>query len=151
LRGRFHDDFRNVLFKQPCSEPSQFVRTGPYPPPFELVLALDFDIRHHHRQHLLVHIDSRNSVGHRLLLAGAESVPTLHYSESRATAGSTEETTAPTYSLNYARSGSDRVHDFDFAIGSSISPLHADTILPNSAPIFMSFRGPQAHAGQGRT
>jgi hypothetical protein len=52
----------------------------------------------------------------------------------------------PTYSLNYARSGSDRVHRFEFAIGSSISPLHADTILPNSALIFMAFRGPPGPA-----
>lgn len=30
---------------------SQLVRAGPHPSPFELVLSLDFDIRHHYGQH----------------------------------------------------------------------------------------------------
>jgi hypothetical protein len=89
LRGRFHDDFLNVLFKQPFSQTSQFVRTGPHPPPFELVLPLDFDIRHHHGQHPLVHIDSRDSVGHRFLLAGSGERASSHQSGSRAVVGFT--------------------------------------------------------------
>ena len=33
-------------------------------PPYKLVLAIDRDVRDHHCQHLLVYIDSRNSVRH---------------------------------------------------------------------------------------
>jgi hypothetical protein len=42
--------------------------------PLKLVFLFDFDVGHDHCQHLLVDIDSRYSVRHKLLLAGAESV-----------------------------------------------------------------------------
>jgi hypothetical protein len=41
----------------------------------KLVLAVDLDVGHHHSQHLLVYVNSRNPVWHRPLLLGAESVP----------------------------------------------------------------------------
>jgi hypothetical protein len=43
-------------------------------PPLKLVFLFDFDVGHDHCKHLLVHIDSRYPVRHKLLLARAESV-----------------------------------------------------------------------------
>ena len=41
----------------------------------EVEVAVDLDVGHHDRQHLLVHVNSRDPVRHRSLLGRAESVP----------------------------------------------------------------------------
>jgi len=75
LRGRFHRDFLDLLFKQPLGKQAQLARAGVKPPSLKLVLAIDFDVGEDHMQHLLVNIDSCDLVRHILPLAGAESVP----------------------------------------------------------------------------
>src|ERR1039458_2963122 len=49
-------------------------------PPFKLVLAFHLHVGHHHSQHLFMHVDSRYPISHKLLLAGAESVPKVTFS-----------------------------------------------------------------------
>src|SRR5213078_3092896 len=71
LCRRFHDYFFDLLLEQPCGERSQLVGAAAKKPPFKLVLTIDFDVRHDHSQYLLVDIDSRYPVGHKLLLAGS--------------------------------------------------------------------------------
>src|SRR5215467_3996454 len=56
-----------------------------------------------------MHIDSHYPVRHRLPPGRSRSVPSLLQSGSRAIAAPTEGETIPIYSLNYARSGSDKL------------------------------------------
>jgi hypothetical protein len=56
---------------------SQLFGVAAKPPPLKPILAVDFHVGRDHGQHLLVDIDSRYSVRHKFLLAGAESVPQL--------------------------------------------------------------------------
>jgi hypothetical protein len=75
LRRRFHHHFLNLLFEKPFGKRAQLSRATAKQPPLELVLTVDFDIRHNHCQHLFMDIDSSYPVRHAFLLAGAESVP----------------------------------------------------------------------------
>ena len=112
---------------------------------FKVVVAVDLDVGHHDGQHLLVHVNSRDSVRHRPLLAGAESVP-RRISQGRGLSPAlTRGATTPNYSVNHARSGSNSCSasmapwlDLDLA-----APARA--ILP-SATIFIRFRGPAGPA-----
>ena len=74
--------------------------------PLQLVVPFHGNIRHHHRQHLLVNINRRNSIWH-ILLAGAESVPKLLMQTHVAIARSPGGRATPNYSPQCARSGSD--------------------------------------------
>lgn len=75
LRRRFHHDFLNLLVDEPLRQRTQLIGAGPHHPALKLIVALDGDIGHRHRQHPLVHIDPRNPVRHTALLAGAANVP----------------------------------------------------------------------------
>ena len=106
LRGRFHHDFLDLVLDQPVGQRAQIGRRGPDLLAFEVEVAVDLDVGHHDRQHLLVHVDSRDPVRHRPLLAGAESVP-RRISQGRGLSSALSETTTTlNYSVNHARSGS---------------------------------------------
>ena len=75
LRGRFHHHFLDLLLDQPLGEEAQMARRRTELPAFKVPVPLDLHIRDHHRQHRFVHVDSRDSIGHTFLLAGAENVP----------------------------------------------------------------------------
>jgi hypothetical protein len=53
------------------SHAAKLFRVAAKHPPLKLVFAFDFNVGHNHSQHLLVDIDSRYPVRHRLLLAGS--------------------------------------------------------------------------------
>ena len=75
LRGRFHDDFLDLTLDEPVGQLAQVGGAGPDLLTFKVVLAVDLDVGHDDRQHLLVDVNSRDPVRHRSLLRGAESVP----------------------------------------------------------------------------
>ena len=68
--------------------------------------AVDLDVGHHDREHLLVHVNSRDPVRHWPLLVGAESVPS-HITQGRELSPALgRAATTLNYSFNHARSGS---------------------------------------------
>ena len=69
------------------------------PASLKLVFVFDFDIRHNPRQLLFMYIDSRYPIRHKLLLAGAESVPEITLSRVSAIDAPTTGETTPIYSL----------------------------------------------------
>src|SRR5204863_4345964 len=71
LRRRLHDYFFGLLLDEPRSQRSQLFRVAAKHPPLKLVFAFDFNVGHNYSQHLLVDIDSRYPVRHKLLLAGS--------------------------------------------------------------------------------
>src|SRR5580700_3899024 len=71
LRRRLHDYFFGLLLDEPRSQRSQLFRVAAKHPSLKLVFAFDFNVGHNYSQHLLVNIDSRYPVRHRLLLAGS--------------------------------------------------------------------------------
>src|SRR4029077_8602914 len=71
LRRRLHDYFFGLLLDEPRSQRSQLFGVAAKHPPLKLVFAFDFNVGHNYGQHLLVNIDSRYPVRHRLLLAGS--------------------------------------------------------------------------------
>ena len=75
LRGRLHDDFLDILLDQPVGQTAQIGRRRPDLVAVEVKVAVDLDVGHDDREHLLVDVNSRDPVRHRSLLMGAESVP----------------------------------------------------------------------------
>ena len=75
LRGRLHDDFFDLVLDEPVGQRAQVGRRGADLLALEVEVAVDLDVGHHDRQHLLVDVNSRDPVRHRPLLGGAESVP----------------------------------------------------------------------------
>ena len=75
LRGRFHDDFLDLLLDQPVGQAAQIGRRRPDLLALEVEVAVDLDVGHHDRQHLLVDVNSRDPVRHAASPWGAESVP----------------------------------------------------------------------------
>ena len=75
LRGRLHDDFLDLVLDQPVGQAAQIGRRRPDLLALEVEVAIDLDVGHHDRQHLLVDVNSRDPVRHRSLLGRAESVP----------------------------------------------------------------------------
>src|SRR5215470_10155512 len=71
LRRRLHDYFFDFLLDEPRSQRSQLFRVAAKHPPLKLVFAFDLNVAHNYSQHLLVDIDCRYPVRHRLLLAGS--------------------------------------------------------------------------------
>src|SRR6266567_4078818 len=71
LRRRLHDYFFGLLLDEPRSQRSQLFRVTAKHPSLKLVFAFDFNVGHNYSQHLLVDIDSRYPVRHKLLLAGS--------------------------------------------------------------------------------
>src|SRR2546422_1095518 len=71
LRRRLQDYFFGLLLDEPRSQRSQLFRVTAKHPSLKLVFAFDFNVGHNYSQHLLVDIDSRYPVRHRLLLAGS--------------------------------------------------------------------------------
>ena len=92
----------------PFRKESQLLWAAAVTHPFKLVLAIDFHIADDHSQHLLMYVNSRYPIRHRVPPGG---------SGERATTSLTRVTgcrrshrrgeTTPNYSLNHARSGSD--------------------------------------------
>ena len=68
LRGRLHDDFLDLLLDQPVGQAAQIGRRRADLLALEVEFAVDLDVGHHDRQHLLVDVDSRDPVRHRLSL-----------------------------------------------------------------------------------
>jgi hypothetical protein len=68
LRGRLHDHFFDLVLDQPVGQSAQRGRRRADLLAFEVEIAVDFDVGHHHRQHLLVDVNARDPVRHRTLL-----------------------------------------------------------------------------------
>jgi len=77
LRSGFHYHFLHLLLDKPFRQHLQLLRVASVPPSLELVFVFDFDVSHNHGQLLFMYIDSRYPIRHKLLLAGAESVPKI--------------------------------------------------------------------------
>src|SRR6202030_4300248 len=86
LRRRLHDYFFGLLLDEPRRQRSQLFRVAAKHPPLKLVFAFDFNVGHNDSQHLLVDIDSRYLVRHKLLLAGSGERAAMTLPESRAIA-----------------------------------------------------------------
>src|SRR6266478_7925557 len=98
--------------------------------PLKLVLALDFDVSHNHRQHLFMYVDSRYPISHILSSwRGAESVPRVSLSRV------TGYRRSPGGKDNAQLFGSTRtlrirqLNSLNLSIENSISPLRASPIL----------------------
>jgi len=63
------------VLDQPVGQATQIGRRRADLLALDVEVAVDLDVGHHDRQHLLVDINSRDPVRHRSLLARAESVP----------------------------------------------------------------------------
>jgi hypothetical protein len=87
LRGRLHDDFFDVVLDQPRGQSAQGGRRRADLLAFEVKIAVDFDVGHHDRQHLLVDVNARDPVRHRALLWKSGERASSHQSGSRAIAG----------------------------------------------------------------
>src|SRR5215472_3818619 len=108
LGGRFHDHFFNLLLEQPCCQRSQLFGVAAKLLPLKLVLAIDFDVRHNHSQHLFVDINPRYPIGHSSSWPGASGErAALTLSRVAGYRRSRKGTTTPNYSLKHARSGPD--------------------------------------------
>jgi hypothetical protein len=70
LRGRFHHDFYDVLLDQPLGQGPQLGRSAAKLATVKREFADDFHIRHHHREHPFVHVDSCDPVRHRRCSSG---------------------------------------------------------------------------------
>src|ERR1700745_963356 len=141
LRRRLHDYFFGLLLDEPRSQRSQLFRVAVKHPPLKLVFAFDFNVGHNYSQHLLVNIDSRYPVRHRLLLAGSgerAAITLTRVAGYRRSPG--EDNDAPLFpqtpklneSLKHARSGSDRWTVSNSPLINAPSPLRAVAILPVS-------------------
>jgi len=75
LRGRLHDDFLDLVLDQPVGQTTQVDRCRADLLTLEVEVAVNLDVGHRDRQHLLVDVNSRDPVRHRPLLGRAESVP----------------------------------------------------------------------------
>src|SRR3974390_3156846 len=105
LRRRFHYSFLDLLLNEPFRQSSQLLRVAPVPAPLKLKLVAGFNISHHNGQPLLVNIDSRNPIGHRLPPGGngERAGLTLTWVAGYRRSARGQRTI---YSLDHARSGS---------------------------------------------
>ena len=133
------------MLDQPCGQQAQILRVATVSYPFKLILALDLNVGHHHRQHLFMHVDSSYPIWHRFPPGGSgeRAASSLTRVTGYRRSHRTQETT-PTYSLNHARSGSD-------TRTASASPLRTQSRRSEPVPfcirlevIFMRFHGPSA-------
>ena len=145
LRGRLHDDFLDLVLDQPVGEATQVGRRRADLLALEVEIAVDLDVGHHDRQHLLVDVNSCDPVRHRPLLLGAESVPRRISQGRELSPGLARTRTTLNYSVNHARSGPN-------SCSASIAPLaNLDLAAPSPpfcpiATIFILFRGPAGPA-----
>src|ERR1700732_2590990 len=95
LCGGFHYHFLHLLLDKPFRQPLQLLRVASVPASLELVFVFDFDVSHNHGQLLFMDIDSRYPIRHKLLLAGAESVPKITLSRVSAIDAPTGERQRP--------------------------------------------------------
>src|SRR5712664_790403 len=85
------------------------LRGGAKLAPLKLVLAFAFDVGHNHGQHLLMNVNSRYSVSHKLPPGGSGKRAATFINQGRGLSPLPQgEETMPNYSLNHARSGSDK-------------------------------------------
>ena len=142
LRGRLHDDFLDLVLDQPVGQATQIGRRRADLLTHEVEVAVDLDVGHHDRQHLLVDVNSRDLVRHRSLLGSGERASS-HQSGSRAIEEElTRAHTMLNYSLNHAHSGPHSWSASTAPLVGSISPPPPALWL---APIFIVFHGPRAH------
>src|SRR3974390_1101065 len=132
LRRRLHDYFFGLLLDEPRSQRSQLFRVAAKHPPLKLIFAFDLNLGHNYSQHLLVDIDSRYPVRHRLLLAGSGERAAITLTRVAGYRAPQGKTTTPNYSLKHARSGSDRWTVSNSPLINATSPLLTATILPLS-------------------
>src|SRR5712664_3757223 len=132
LRRRLHDYFFGLLLDEPRSQRSQLFRVAAKHPSLKLVFAFDFNVGHNYSQHLLVNIDSRYPVRHRLLLAGSgerAAITLTRVTGYRRSPGEDNDAQlfAQTRTLRIRQSDS-----LDFSNVVTTSPLRTVAILPRS-------------------
>jgi hypothetical protein len=94
---------------QPYGQQSQMGGVATIAPSLKLVLAFAFGVGHHHGQHPFMNVNSRYSVSHELPPARSGERAATYINQGRGLLLLLErKTTTPNYSLNHARSGSDK-------------------------------------------
>ena len=79
LRSRFHHHFLDLLLDEPLRQHPQLLRIAAEPASLKLVFVFDFDVSHNHGQLLLMNIDSRYPIRHKLPPGGSgERAARLH-------------------------------------------------------------------------
>ena len=143
LRGRFHDDFLDLLLVQPLGQHVQFTGRSTELAALKLILAFPGDISHHDRQHLLVNVNCCDSIGHHAS-PWPKRRACQRYIPGRVTWLSPLPRGRPT-TPNYSRRARmlliKQINDLDFFTVRPTLPLPP---LPR-CQFFMSFRGPKAH------
>ncbi len=66
MRGRFHHHFLDLLLDEPFRQHAQLFRVAAVPASLKLIFVFDFDVSHNYGQPLLMDIDPRHPVRHRL-------------------------------------------------------------------------------------
>ena len=141
LRRRFHDYFLGLLLEQPCGQRSQLFGVAAKHPSLKPEFIVNFYVRHNYGQHLFMNINSRYPVRHKLLLAGSGERAAVTLSRVAGYRRSLQgKTTTPNYSLNHARSGSDRLTASNSPLRSR--PHRSRPLRSYLQVIFMKFRGP---------
>src|SRR5215831_8475126 len=140
---RFHDHFFHLLFEQPVGQQAQLGGVAAKLAPLKDVLAVDFDVGDDHGQHPLMNINSCYLVRHTLLLlAGAESVPSVDLNRVAGYRRSHRGDNDAQLFAQRARSGSDRPTASTSPL--LLRPRRSGPLLSYLGAIFMRFRGPQA-------
>src|SRR5262249_45607517 len=123
LRGRFHDDFLDLLLDEPVGQTAQIGRRRADLVALEVEVVSDFDVGYYDRQHLFVDVNSRDPVRHRSLLGRAESVPRRINQGRELAPVSPQNPATLNYSVNHARSGSNSCSASRAPLVGSISPF----------------------------
>src|ERR1700758_2337061 len=108
ILGRgFHHRFFDLLRAEPFRQHLQLLGVATVPPSLKLVFLFDLDVRHDHGQLLLMYIDSRYPIRHRLPPGGSGERARDYIKQGLGLSPLPQEERQRTiYSLYHARSGS---------------------------------------------
>src|SRR5262249_55350368 len=147
ILGRgFHHRFPAWLLDQPLRKQLQLLGVATVPPSLKLVFVVDFDVSHNYGQLLLMYIDSRYPIWHRLPPGGSGERAADFIKQGLGLSPLPQgERPRTIYSLYHARSGS-------HALTASASPLSNQSrrsshcgVLPGSGRFSSGFAGRRPH------
>src|SRR5215813_7326008 len=146
LRRGFHHRFLGLLLDQPLRKQLQLLGVATLPPSLKLVFVVDFDVSHNYGQLLLMDIDSRYPIRHRLPPGGSGERAADFIKQGLGLSPLPQgERPRTIYSLYHARSGS-------HTLTASASPLSNQSrrsshcgVLPGSGPFSSGFAGRRPH------
>src|SRR5215813_3219347 len=146
LRRGFHHRFLDLLLDQPLRKQLQLLGVATLPPSLKLVFVVDFDVSHNYGQLLLMDIDSRYPIRHRLPPGGSGERAADFIKQGLGLSPLPQgERPRTIYSLYHARSGS-------HTLTASASPLSNQSrrsshcgVLPCSGRFSSGFAGRRPH------